>query len=212
MEPNNMQIIAKKFWHMLRVAIFMLKKGILKSRLLSDLNIMMKRGKIAGKAIHNLMFHHGHQWATTSAAASTTTRRYIHEYEFSCSNTPMHPFNLSKRKNAHYHYNQIRPQNVRIDPDYYDMFSAAQSPMVVEDEIMTPKAVMKALELMHSEAVSPAMPGFERSPMVRQLRITDSPFPLNYCGEEDNHVDEAAENFIKKFYKDLRNQNVVAAY
>ena len=41
--------------------------------------------------------------------------------------------------------------------------------------------------------------------MVRQLRITDSPFPLSN-GEEDS-VDEAAEKFIMKFYKELRREN-----
>lgn len=71
-------------------------------------------------------------------------------------------------------------------------------------------ATMKALEMLHSETASPALPGFGKSPMVRQLRITDSPFPLRDV-EEDSHVDEAAEEFISKFYKDLRRQNEVAA-
>ena len=62
--------------------------------------------------------------------------------------------------------------------------------------------------MLNNEVVveaSPALPGFGRSPMVRQLRVTDSPFPV---GEEDkdNQVDKAAEDFIKRFYKELRKQ------
>lgn len=72
--------------------------------------------------------------------------------------------------------------------------------------MVTVTAVMKALEMLHSEAASPALPGFGRSPMVRQLRITDSPFPLRDV-DEDSHVDEAAEEFIMKFYKELKQQN-----
>ena len=45
--------------------------------------------------------------------------------------------------------------------------------------------------------------------MVRQLRITDSPFPLK--DEGDSQVDKAAEEFIKKFYKDLKLQKTAAA-
>lgn len=71
------------------------------------------------------------------------------------------------------------------------------------EEIFVDAAVIKALEMLTSAAASPAVCGFGKSPMVRQLRITDSPFPL--CnGEEDSYVDEAAEKFILKFYDDLR--------
>ncbi|XP_057773126.1 uncharacterized protein LOC130992493 [Salvia miltiorrhiza] len=58
---QNLPIIAKKFWSIVKVAYFMLRKGISKAKLFSDLNMMLKRGKIAGKAaMHNLIFHHHH--------------------------------------------------------------------------------------------------------------------------------------------------------
>lgn len=75
---------------------------------------------------------------------------------------------------------------------------------------MAVNAVIKALEMLNSGNSSPALPGFGKSPMVRQLRITDSPFPIREV-EEDSHVDEAAEEFISKFYKDLRRQNEIAS-
>lgn len=67
-------------------------------------------------------------------------------------------------------------------------------------------AVARTLEMLNSAAASPALPGFGKSPIVRQLRITDSPFPLRDA-DEDNQVDEAAEEFIQRFYNDLRRQN-----
>lgn len=54
-----------------------------------------------------------------------------------------------------------------------------------------------------------SLPGFGKSPMVRQLRVTDSPFPLKDDG--DSRVDKAAEDFINKFYKDLKLQKRRAA-
>ncbi|KAH6755845.1 hypothetical protein C2S53_007631 [Perilla frutescens var. hirtella] len=155
----------------------MLRKGISKAKLLADLSMMMKRGKIAGKAaIHNLMFHHA---AAVSASAATVRRSPvpIKEYEFSCSNSPAFQFpsfHLTKRKHA-------------APPIDRELLAAA-------------------MEMFNSAAASPALPGFGPSPMVRQLRITDSPFPL-YNVDDDNHVDEAAEKFIVKFYNDLKRQN-----
>lgn len=59
-----------------------------------------------------------------------------------------------------------------------------------------------------------ALPGFGngKSPLARQLRITDSPFPLKDGKrnveeeEEDVKVNKAADEFINKFYKNLRMQ------
>lgn len=74
-------------------------------------------------------------------------------------------------------------------------------------------AVQKMLEMLNNEVVEASpmvLPGFGKSPMVRQLRITDSPFPLK--DEGDSQVDKAAEEFIKKFYKDLKLQKNSAAF
>lgn len=184
MEPN-LPIIAKKFWSIVRVLYFMLRKGVSKGKLFADLNTMIQRGKIAGKAaIHNLMFHHH------LASASYSGRRF-HDaggqlgYEFSCSNSPAYvptfhlpSFHINKRKHSH-------------------------APPPVDGDLLA-----AALEMINSAAASPDLPGFGPSTMVRQLRITDSPFPLSDARiDEDNHVDEAAEEFIMKFYKDLKTQN-----
>jgi hypothetical protein len=43
----------------------------------------------------------------------------------------------------------------------------------------------------------------------RQLRVTDSPFPVDSEGV-DEHVDAEADNFIKRFYEQLRMQQAFA--
>ena len=183
MEPNVPAIAAKRIWSIVRVAFFMLRKGISKRKLMLDLNLMMKRGKVARKAISNLMFHHH-----TSFSAPR-------EYEFSCSNTPNYAFHINNKRRNHHHSH---------------FFTCAHAPATLDDDEATVNAVKAiVLEMLNNEAVveaSPALPGFGRSPMVRQLRITDSPFPLRDI-DEDSHVDKAAEEFIQKFYKELRQQN-----
>lgn len=179
---QNLPIIAKKFWSIVKVAYLMLRKGISKAKLLSDLSMMMKRGKIAGKAaMHNLIFHHHHHHAPAAEEPQLSYPVPPNEYEFRCRSSPAFrlPFHLSKRKHA------------AAQPSESELWAAA-------------------VEMATSVAPSPALPGFGRTPVVRQLRITDSPFPLREI-EEDHRVDEAAEKFITKFYRDLKKQNALAS-
>ncbi|XP_071712225.1 uncharacterized protein [Rutidosis leptorrhynchoides] len=189
---QNQPILAKKVWNLVRVAYFMLRKNISKRKLLLDLNMMVKRGKIASKALQNLMFHHHHH---NNGSQESFMIPPPGEYEFSCTNTPStnnrhHTFSLFPfHKKQHYSNNQSKED---------------------ADMIAINAAVWKAMEMIHSETTSPVLPGFGMSPMVRQLRVTDSPFPLTN-GDEDSHVvDEAAERFINRFYNDLRKQNTNA--
>ncbi|CAL5199934.1 unnamed protein product [Lathyrus oleraceus] len=63
---NNVPVISKRVWSIVRVAFFMLRKKLSKGKLMKDLNMMLKRRrKLAGKAIANLMFHHHHQGSTS---------------------------------------------------------------------------------------------------------------------------------------------------
>ncbi|KAJ9692277.1 hypothetical protein PVL29_011370 [Vitis rotundifolia] len=202
MEPNppvkmepNLPVIAKRLWGIVRVVFFMLRKGISKRKLLLDLNMMMRRGKIAGKAIGNLMFHHHSSSAARRSADGHISFAAPREYEFSCSNSPAYPyhfpFNFNKRKHNH-----------------HNIFSCVfQTPPTSDDDFTTVNAVKAVLEMLNSEVASPALPGFGRSPMVRQLRITDSPFPLKEI-DEDSEVDKAAEEFIQRFYNDLKKQKM----
>ncbi|KAJ9183907.1 hypothetical protein P3X46_007706 [Hevea brasiliensis] len=187
--------VAKKLWHIVRVVFFMLRKGISKSRIMVDLHLMLKRGnKLAGKAIVNLMYHHHN---SSFSCRSNDSLSFIspREYEFSCSNSPaFHPFNAHKRKH-HHHFHFAKSYKY--------------------DDVTTMAAAQKMFDMLNNheqvvEASPMVLPGFGKSPIVRQLRITDSPFPLK--DEGDSQVDKAAEEFIKKFYKDLKLQKTSSAF
>ncbi|KAL8232410.1 hypothetical protein R6Q57_002188 [Mikania cordata] len=207
---QNPPIVVKKVWSLMRAIFFMLKKGISKAKLFTDLNMLMKRGQLAGKSLHNLLFRHHRNWA-----AATFFRHSHHlpsptppsgEYEFSCSNTPPYLLSLFKKNQNKQHIRDINEINkhTRYNPDTDKVWDGCDGGKPGSGSNMLINArVMKALENMLTSAV--ASPGFVNSPVVKQLRITDSPFPLS-DRDEDCKVDEAADKFIMSFYNDLRRQ------
>ncbi|XP_021749732.1 uncharacterized protein LOC110715460 [Chenopodium quinoa] len=206
MEPK-LEGISRKVWKIVRVAIFMIKKGLCKKKIVMDLNFMMKRRKMAGKkALGNLMFHNNHHLFSTQdgVGGSSNLSNNAREYEFSCSNTPLyHRYFKNQRKNHHH-----------LNNDHYYM----PSPFPLEDgQSYNIEDVNNVLEMILRNdkdvggvsAASPALPGlgFGQSPTVQPLRITDSPFSTRNMDQDDEHVDQAAEDFIKDFYSQLKHQN-----
>ncbi|CAN6827568.1 unnamed protein product [Brassica oleracea var. botrytis] len=191
--------ISKKLWNIVRFLLYMIRKGVSKHKLIADFNATLKRGK-------NLMFHHRRRVpaaATSSSAAANAPQRQ--EYEFSCSNTPNYSFPFPNigfmKKKSH-----------------INLFACGQTPQTLDDDAAAARAVLELLNGVGdkgnvtpaylSAALSPYFPGFGRTPLVRPLRVTDSPFPLTpENGDVANgHVDQAADDFIKKFYKNLNQQ------
>ncbi|KAI3737655.1 hypothetical protein L2E82_27664 [Cichorium intybus] len=192
---QKLPVMAKKVWSLFRVMYsFMLKKGISKTKFFADLNIVIKRGKIAGKALHKLLFHHHHNWA------SATFTSHPHqlpsgEHQFSCSNTSPNPLSLFSIHKKHQRKHHSIPTPDLASPCLDDI-----------DDICINSELLKALDMLTSVNASPALLGSGKSPMVKQLRITDSPFSVSN-GDEDGEVDEAAEKFIMRFYNGLRREN-----
>ncbi|XP_010545668.1 PREDICTED: uncharacterized protein LOC104817962 [Tarenaya hassleriana] len=189
------QTVSKKVWNIIRFVLFMLHKGVSKHKLVVDLNVMLKRGK-------NLMFH-SRRRAANANAASAFRPMQPHEYEFSCSNTPNFTF----------------PFHIASKSKRSSLFACAHAPETLEDGAAAARAVFELLNGGNNgnvnanaavealTALSPYLPGFGRTPLVRPLRVTDSPFPLREEADMENgHVDKAAEEFIQKFYKNLKLQ------
>ncbi|KAL2479859.1 hypothetical protein Adt_32825 [Abeliophyllum distichum] len=183
-EPVSPPLIAKKLWNIVRIVFHMMRKGISKSKLMLDLHMLLKRGKIA---IGNLLLHY-HYSAALTCRSTDVNMSFVtpREYEFSCSNTPVYHFKSKNRQRRHY----PRAEEIKVIQRVFD-------------------------NLNHYDAVelSPlTLPGFGVSPMmVRQLRVTDSPFPLKDTEDYNHQVDKDAEEFIKKFYKDLKKEKRVNA-
>ncbi|KNA23406.1 hypothetical protein SOVF_025170 [Spinacia oleracea] len=161
-----------------------------------DLNLMMKRGKLAGKALGNHFFAASQGGGDgVGGPPFNLPNEAAGEYEFSCSNTPSYRHYFTNKRKNHRHPNNNN------DLDLWD-------------ENVNLEDVSNMLDMILgggvSAAASPALPGlgFGRSPAVRQLRVTDSPFPVRDMDQDYNkHVDQAAEDFIKKFYTQLKQQN-----
>ncbi|KAL1216283.1 hypothetical protein V5N11_026762 [Cardamine amara subsp. amara] len=183
---QNAQVAAKRLWKIVRIVFCVLKTGTVKSKLMLDLNLILKRGN---KAITN--FRRRRSSFTGCADVNSSTR--VRDYEFSSSKTASNdPFAyMSKRKR-------------RVHGGYDN-----------EDDAVA-AAVKKVFELLGENdtktvvAAEAAESPLIMSPAVRQLRVTDSPFPLEDDGDHDNVVDKAAEEFIKKFYKNLKLQKKMA--
>ncbi|RZC92255.1 hypothetical protein C5167_026888 [Papaver somniferum] len=147
---------------------------------------MSKRGKIATKVIENMMSHHQNS-NKASQVSSYKVPRHVNIPAVYMSN------NNSKQKNS--------------------KFSLSQK------EMTTVNAVQKLLEMLNNEVMtenggstilSPHLPGFGfgRTPTVRQLQATDSPFQLkdHVADEDECQLDKDAEEFIERFYAQLRSE------
>ncbi|KAK1375992.1 Avr9/Cf-9 rapidly elicited protein 146 [Heracleum sosnowskyi] len=170
-------MVAKKVWSMVRALYFMLRKDKSNKKIMLNFKMMMKRGKVARKAFHNFMLHYqAKDTIVNNHQYQLSSNVLPGEYIFSCSDTPL--FRLKPRNGSSSHR----------------FFSCAHATPTMEeaDEMSVNIAVIKALEMLQSDQVVSSV--HQRSPVVR---ITDS---------EDSSVDEAAEEFIQKFYKDLKKQ------
>ncbi|GAU11716.1 hypothetical protein TSUD_74670 [Trifolium subterraneum] len=188
-------MVAKKLWNMVRVLLFMIRKGIAKSKTMVDLNFILKRGKLAGKdLINTLMLNHQLYYSSLTCRSHDNINSFISpcEYEFSCSNSPVNPLHHSCRR---FSKSRQRHNDVSIMKNNIDVQKVFIEMMLNNEKVEA---------VANSPLVT--LPGFGKSPVGRQLRVTDSPFPLKDEGDS-RHVDIAAEEFIKNFYKDLIRQN-----
>ncbi|XP_052190018.1 uncharacterized protein LOC127799842 [Diospyros lotus] len=97
----NPAAMSKRLWNAVRVALFMLRKGLVSNRnAVADLNLMVKkRAKLLKRALRNLLSHHRKQPRGMAVAG-----RGLREYEFSCSNNSSPVFfgpSTWKRKRHH---------------------------------------------------------------------------------------------------------------
>lgn len=153
-----------------------------------DMNLMMKRGKLLGKSLGNLMFHH-------NARPPHTPSFGLREYEFSCSNSPNPVFFHAKRR-----HNYFPCLNAVVEePDE----TPARAAVVLQRIEYSPQCSFLSQELA---------PGERRSPLPSPFSVRIS----NYSSEDEDgdgsghEVDDEAEEFIRRFYEQLRAQSRIA--
>ncbi|OEL26625.1 hypothetical protein BAE44_0012355 [Dichanthelium oligosanthes] len=233
MEPPG---FGKRLMSVLRAVYHMLRRGLCRKRLMLDLHLLLGRGKLASKALRNLVaaaHHphgtHGHMVAararagagagaaasSSSAPAGTDDLPFApnpRDVEFSCTTTPSYdytgpgralfPFRIRGRGAA--------AANRGCDGLDFAQVARALEMMSAADDAGGAAGASAGGETPASAAGATPSPmlalSLGRSPAgARQLRVTDSPFPL-----EPEGVDERANSnfdaFINKFYENLRLQ------
>ncbi|KAL2333900.1 hypothetical protein Fmac_015113 [Flemingia macrophylla] len=184
--------IAKKLWNVFRIMFFMIKKGLVsKRKLIMDMNLMMKKGKLLRKSMSNFMASHYHHHSHHSRSLA---RGYgMQEYEFSCSNSPNPVFFHVPRRKHHFNFPCLNTPEVVEEP----------RPVVLVP--MTPECTINRWFENASDFASGEMNSILLSPF--SVRIS------NFSSEADNEeggndqVDDQAEDFIRRFYEQLRMQS-----
>ncbi|KAF7819322.1 uncharacterized protein G2W53_024777 [Senna tora] len=175
---------AKRLWNVVRISLFMMRKGLIsKRKLVMDMNLMMKKGKLLRKSLSNII----------SSSKSVTRGSFgIQEYEFSCSNSPNPVFLHVHKRKHHHHFN----------------FPCINHPQVIEEEPQLQGDPLKPINMMLVVPRTPEYsfnlrldaadfaPGDKKSPL--SVRIS------NFSSEEEAEegvnaqVDDDAEDFIRR--------------
>lgn len=168
-----------RLWNKLRIAIFVMRRGLLKRRTLlqEDLQVLRKRGfKVFGE---NLQLFHRHHMTPSPRGFG------INEYEFSCSNSPANPplhFTKKKLITAHHYFSCIHPHTVE-SPTFAAASWLDQTNAI---EFSEGESNIEAYQLADGEELSTATPA------------------------EGGPVDREAEEFIDRFYKQIKFQRQIS--
>ncbi|XP_061375706.1 uncharacterized protein LOC133317843 [Gastrolobium bilobum] len=199
-------VLTKRLWNVLRITFFMIRKGLIsKRKMIMDMNLMMKKGKLLRKSLSNLMsFHHHHHHHHSKSVSRGGFG--VHDYEFSCSNSP-NPvfFHMPKRKH-HFNFPCIHaPEVSEEEPQFSALEVDSDVPNVVV--VTVPKTPEYTFNFRFD--ASEFAPGDKKSPLLSPFSVRIS----NYSALDENEeignvqVDDQAEDFIKRFYEQLRKQS-----
>lgn len=213
-------VVAKRLWNVLRITFIMIRKGLVsKTKLMMDMNFMTNRGRLLRKSFTNFMsqqHHHSHSHSNSNSAGKSTRGGFgIQEYyEFSCSNSPINcnpVFSHVPKHNKHncYYFPCI---NHRQAAEMEDEDPDDHEPKAVAFVHKTPDYPFN-LRFDHDQKPSPMLSLFA-------VRISNYSSEENEIDNNNNNsnnnaaaatsglrVDDEAEEFIRKFYKQLRLQS-----
>ncbi|CAN6349406.1 unnamed protein product [Urochloa humidicola] len=208
--------LARRLWHVVLAVCHMVRRGLSRKRIMMDVHLLLGRGKLAGRALRGLLAHpagHGHLTSYGGASSSSSLASFYghpREVEFSCTTTPAYthhglfPFSKGGRGGARGEYGGL------------DAAAVARAFEMLSAEVEagggggTPASAAGGGGGVLATATPSPMVAWilGRSPAgVRPLRVTDSPFPaVPEDGRCNDRVDAEADDFIRKFYEQLRLQ------
>lgn len=225
--------VGKRLWSYVRAAFFMARNGVLSNKrklLLSVPHLLANRRRGTTRAVANLLSSHR---GSTAAAAYALRRR---DYEFSsCSNSSAGPssFSSSRRRLPYFPclsaaaeederqydgYGSLSlpvepaPPLARID---YRASAAASSPGLMlrgrdDGDDLAPEDEEEYVYAFASSSSSPALmlPGAASGEF--SVRVSNYSSEDEAAGCDCDAVDADAEDFIRRFYDQLRRQNTHA--
>jgi hypothetical protein len=208
----------KQLWNMLRITLFMIKRGVVKQhKILQDFHVMMKKGKTLGKNLAgSLRFHHN------SKSSNSFGRR---DYEFSCSSSPARPsFHFTRRRQLHHYFTDIalpcihphscQGEELREMSDWSKRHSAFLQWDYNINEYTT-RDNLEASDFPQNEepsciSVDEWMESSEDQEWMQELVPDYSSRCASAHEEADIHeqveVDRLAEEFISRFYNEIKLQ------
>lgn len=223
MEVHAAPAVGKRLWSYVRAALFMARNGkrkLLLSMHLLGANNKQRRGgtKAVTRAVASLLSHH--------ANSSYALRR--RDYEFSCTNSPAAASSSSSRRRlAYFPCLGAVAEDEQYDYAYayaygyrYDGYDGGSLSLPAAE----PEPPLDRIEYYASSsdaAASPAPGGSaSASPALLLPGAASGEFSVrvsNYSSEDEaaagagsDAVDADAEEFIRRFYDQLRRQNTVA--
>ncbi|KNA12997.1 hypothetical protein SOVF_120780 [Spinacia oleracea] len=151
--------------------------------------MMMKRGKIASKvALNTLIFHHYHHNNPTVVSSFKDGVPKPSHLQSSTTTDAAAPLG------------EFDDEFICPTTPFYTPLSAFGGTVRTDSFEASNKKQMMV-------RISSSSKGGGGGGVIRQLRITDSPFPLQSEEDRDPRVDQAAEAFIKRFYSQLKKQS-----
>uniref|UniRef100_A0ACD5XF53 Uncharacterized protein n=1 Tax=Avena sativa TaxID=4498 RepID=A0ACD5XF53_AVESA len=208
MDVHSAPVVGKRMWSYLRAVFFMMRKS--KRKLILGMHLLMKRrNKALARSVANLLSHHHHH-----AHRGHALRR--REYEFSCSDSPDAGSFSMRRPLA---YLSCIGDDVAEEPTRFhaDPAPSATAPLYTIEycAAASPEPLSPGVLMMHEEETE-CTPG-RMSPLVPSA--ADGGFSVrvsNFSSEEvdgdqlgGEAVDDEAEEFIARFYDQLRRQSQV---
>ncbi|KAK7282967.1 hypothetical protein RIF29_12121 [Crotalaria pallida] len=186
MDQTQPPMVAEKVCKTVRLLGFLIQNGVSKSKVINDMQDVMKRGKNIGKALNNVVARQ-HEALTCRSRDAHMSFVSPLEYQFSCSGSPPRPSRAQRLSPANAAVHTRRLLNGRDSPRAHRVVGICggnSNDTLVE----------------------------HYRPVGRRVNITGSAASLLRETEKEFHVDEEAEKFIEKFHRELRLQKWLDHY
>lgn len=200
MDPSGPPGVAEKLSKTMRLMSFHIQNGVSCCKVMQDVQVMMKRGKNLGKSLNNVMVRH-HEALTCRPRDGHMSFVSPMEYQFSCSGSPPRPSQAFSNGS-----------NRKWSPAYH---TRSQQHHALHYSHGSPGRRRRVIGLCRGDDTLDFVgPGLKQPPVERRAKITESSSMLSDAKDriEEYRVDEAAEEFIERFYRELRLQKWLDHY